>query len=259
MNEFILVDKSDGIAVITINRPDKLNSLNEEVLKELEKTLDELEDDNEIKVLLIRGAGDKAFVAGADIGELKELNKETGFNKSKRGQELFNRLEQLSKPVIAAINGYALGGGLELAMACDFRIASENAKLGQPEINLGIIPGYGGTQRLARIVGISKAKELIFLGDMIEAEEALRIGLINKVVPHEKLMEEAISFAKRLKEKPPLALKAAKKALREAVERGLTEGLSVERELFAELCETEDKREGMSAFLEKRKPHFRGK
>ncbi len=255
----IVEKREDGIAVVTINRPKVLNALNATVIDELEKCFTELKDDPQVKAVILTGAGDKAFVAGADISGLVELNPLQGKEFAERGQRVFNLIENLGKPVIAAINGYALGGGCELAMACTLRVASEKAKLGQPEVNLGIIPGYGGTQRLPRLVGKGRAMELILTGRMVDAQEAYQIGLVNKVVPHEKLMDEAIELAKTIMSKGPLAVKYAMEAVNRGLEVSLEEGLRIEADLFGICCATEDKTEGTKAFLEKRKPNFQGR
>jgi len=255
----ILIERKDELEVITINRPNVLNALNDETISELHRGLREIFKDEQVRVVILTGAGEKAFVAGADIGELKVCNALSGHRKSINGQRLLYHIENMEQVAIAAINGFALGGGCELALACDIRIASENAKLGQPEVNLGIIPGYGGTQRLSRLVGKGKAKELIFTGDMVEAAEALRIGLIEKVVPLAELMKTAEEMAAKIISKGPLAIKAAKRAINLGLDVDLKSGLEYEAMEFANICATEDKTEGTSAFLEKRKPDFRGK
>ncbi len=257
--ETLLVEKKDNIAIVTINRPKVLNALNKTVIEELEKCFKELQNDPEVGAVILTGAGDKAFVAGADISGLVELNPLEGKEFAEKGQAVFNLIENLGKPVIAAINGYALGGGCELAMACTIRIASEKAKLGQPEVNLGIIPGYGGTQRLPRLIGKGRAMELILTGRMVDAQEAYQMGLVNKVVPPEKLMDEAIEMAKTILSKGPLAVKYAMEAVNRGLEVSLEEGLRIEADLFGICCATEDKVEGTKAFLEKRKPNFQGK
>ena len=255
----ILIEKKDKLAVITINRPNVLNALNDETISELHLSLREISKEEQVRVVILTGTGEKAFVAGADIGELKVCDALSGHRKSVNGQRLLNHIENMEQVVIAAINGFALGGGCELALACDIRIASENAKLGQPEVNLGIIPGYGGTQRLARLVGKGKAKELIFTGDMVDAAEALRIGLVEKVVPPTELMKTAEEMAAKIISKGPLAIKAAKRAINLGLDVDLKSGLEYEAMEFSAICATEDKTEGTAAFLEKRKPNFKGK
>ncbi len=257
--ETLIVEKRENIAIVTINRPKVLNALNATVIEELEKAFTELKNDPEVGAVILTGAGEKAFVAGADISGLVELNPLEGKMFAEKGQAVFNLIENLGKPVIAAINGFALGGGCELAMACTIRIASEKAKLGQPEVNLGIIPGYGGTQRLPRLVGKGRAMELILTGRMVDANEAYQIGLVNKVVPPEKLLDEAIEMAKLILTKGPLAVKFAMEAVNRGLEVSLEDGLKIEADLFGMCCATEDKVEGTKAFLEKRKPNFKGK
>ncbi len=255
----ILLEKEDRLAVITINRPNVLNALNDQTISELHQCLREISREADVRVVILTGAGEKAFVAGADINELKVCDSLSGHRKSVNGQSLLNHIENMEQVVIAAINGFALGGGCELALACDIRIASENAKLGQPEVNLGIIPGYGGTQRLSRLVGRGKAKELIFTGDMVDAQEALRIGLVEKVVPLPELLKTAKEIAQKIISKGPLAIKAAKRAINLGLNVDLKSGLDYEAMEFSAICATEDKSEGTSAFLEKRKPDFKGK
>ncbi len=255
----ILIEKKDKLEVITINRPNVLNALNDETISELHRALREIFKDEQVRVVILTGAGEKAFVAGADIGELKVCDALSGHRKSINGQRLLYHIENMEQVAIAAINGFALGGGCELALACDIRIASENAKLGQPEVNLGVIPGYGGTQRMARLVGKGKAKELIFTGDMIDAAEALRIGLVEKVVPPAELMKTAQEMAAKIISKGPLAIKAAKRAINLGLDVDLKSGLEYEAMEFSAICATEDKTEGTAAFLEKRKPNFKGK
>jgi enoyl-CoA hydratase len=255
----ILIERKDKLEVITINRPNVLNALNDETISELHQALREIFKDEQVRVVIFTGAGEKAFVAGADIGELKVCDALSGHRKSINGQRLLYHVENMEQVAIAAINGFALGGGCELALACDIRIASENAKLGQPEVNLGIIPGYGGTQRMARLVGKGKAKELIFTGDMIDAAEALRIGLIEKVVPQTELMKIAEEMAAKIISKGPLAIKAAKRAINLGLDVDLKSGLEYEAMEFSAICASEDKTEGTAAFLEKRKPNFKGK
>jgi enoyl-CoA hydratase len=255
----ILIERKDKVEIITVNRPNVLNALNDETISELHQALREIFKDEQVMVVIFTGAGEKAFVAGADIGELKICNALTGHRKSINGQRLLYHIENMEQVAIAAINGFALGGGCELALACDIRIASENAKLGQPEVNLGLIPGYGGTQRLSRLVGKGKAKELIFTGDMIDAQEALRIGLVEKVVPLPELLKSAKDMAQKIIFKGPLAIKAAKRAINLGLDVDLKSGLEYEAMEFSAICATDDKTEGTAAFLEKRKPNFKGK
>lgn len=252
-------EKKDNIGVLTINRPDKLNAISTELTTELKQLLDEVENDKELRVLVVTGSGDKAFVAGADIQELVVRDAIMGRDVSRLRQELFSRLENLHVPVIGAINGYALGGGLELALACSIRISSDKAQYGAPEVKLGIIPGDGGTQRLPRLVGLGRAMEMILTGDFIDAEEAYRIGLVNKIVPHEELMETTLKLAKKIASRPPLAVRFAKDAVNRSQEGDLVSGYALESYLHALSCTTEDKKEGVSAFLEKRRGEFTGK
>ena len=256
----LLIDREENVAVLTINRPDKYNALNDDVVAEISSAMDELGADDGVRAIVITGAGDKAFISGADVGMLQDLEtSRDAVANSRRGQAMTLKVENLPKPVIAAINGYALGGGLELAMACDIRLASDTARLGQPEVGLGISPGYGGTQRLPRLVGRGMAKLLIFTGDMIDAQEALRIGLVQRVVPQGELLAEAKALAGKLATQPPLTLAACKEAINLGLEVDLERGLSIESLEFGILRSTEDYREGTSAFLEKRKPVFKGK
>jgi enoyl-CoA hydratase len=255
----LLVSVTDRIATVTINRPDKLNALNAQCKSELKEFFMKAKTDEKIGVVIVTGAGEKAFVAGTDIGELTALDVHSGKEFAERGQAIFDLIQHLGKPVIAAVNGYALGGGCELAIACHIRIASENAKFGQPEVNLGIIPGYGGTQRFARFVGVGKAAELILTGDQIDAQEAYRIGLVNKVVPPAELLPTAENIAGTILSKGQIAVRMALKAINANLEAPLSEGLRVEAALFGECCGTEDFKEGTKAFLEKRKPVFVGK
>ena len=251
--------KDDGIAVVTIDNP-PMNALTKDVSNELEKVFDELDEiKTKIKVIILTGAGEKAFVAGADIKEFPSLNPENSRDKLKSGKKRFLKIEEFERPIICAINGYCLGGGLELAMCCDIRFASDHVELGQPEINIGIIPGAGGTQRLARIVGEGIAKELIYTGRFIDAEEAKRIGLVNKVVPKEKLMDETFKLAKVIAGKPTLAIRAAKEVIHAGLSLTLGQGLNLELDRWSYLCGTEDKKEGATAFIEKRKPVFVGR
>jgi enoyl-CoA hydratase len=254
----LLVSVADRIATVTINRPDKLNALNAQSKSDLKEFFTQAKTDDAIGIVIITGAGEKAFVAGTDIGELTVLDVEGGKQFSEGGQSVFDLIQHLGKPVIAAVNGYALGGGCELAMACHIRLAAENAKFGQPEVNLGIIPGYGGTQRLARLVGIGKAAELIFTGNHVDAHDALRVGLVNAVFPGADLMPAAQAMAKTIISKGQIAIRMSLKALNASLETPLSEGLRVEAALFGECCGTEDFKEGTKAFLEKRKPAFSG-
>ncbi len=257
--ETLLYEVKDGIAYVTINRPKVLNALNDTVITELGQVFTAIKDDPQVKAVIITGAGEKAFVAGADITQLVDLNTQEGKAFAAKGQAVFNLIENLGKPVIAAINGFALGGGCELAMACTVRLASTRAKLGQPEVNLGIIPGYGGTQRLPRLVGKGRAMELVLTGRMVDAQEAYQMGLVNKVVEPEKLMEEAEALARTIMSKGPVAVKLAMEAVNRGLEVSLAEGLAIEADLFGICCSTEDKVEGTKAFLEKRKANFQGK
>jgi enoyl-CoA hydratase len=253
----ILQTASDRVAVVTINRPDKLNALNAATKADLKAVFSSLKNDNMIDVVVLTGAGEKSFVAGTDIAELAGLNAESGKEFSRKGQEVFDLIENLGKPVIAAVNGVALGGGCELALACHIRIASENARLGQPEVNLGIIPGYGGTQRLARLIGRGRAMEMILTGNPIDAHEALRIGLVNKVVSQQDLLSTAISIARTIASKGQVAIRLALKAVNMTQETTLSDGQRLEASLFGVCCETDDFSEGTLAFLEKRKPVFK--
>jgi enoyl-CoA hydratase len=255
----LLTRKSDGIGWITINRPDKLNAMNIKTIEELWAAFREFGDDPEVRTVIFTGAGEKAFIAGADISEFIHLDAEKGREYSRRGHELTTMIENFPKPVIAAINGYALGGGTEFALACHIRLASENAKLGQPEVRLGIIPGYGGSQRLARLVGKGKAMEMILSGRIIEAAEASEIGLVNKVVPATELLTAAEAMAKEIIKNAPLALAYSIEAISRGLDGTLAEGLEIEAEIFGRCCATEDFREGAKAFIEKRKPDFRGR
>lgn len=257
--ENIIYGVAEGIATITFNRPKALNALNADLLKELTAALDAVAGDEEIRVLVLTGAGQKAFVAGADITELATFNPLQAKLFGRQGQGTIGKLQALDIPVIAAVNGYALGGGSELALACDFIYASENAMFGLPEISLGIIPGFGGTQRLPRLVGINKAKEMIFTGKMVPAAEAAEIGLVNKVCAPEVLMEEVLKTAKAIAAKGKVALRAAKQAINNGINADLTTGCGIELDAFALCMASEDAREGTAAFLEKRKPVFKGR
>ena len=255
--ENLIIEIEDGITTLTINRPKTLNALNTDTLKELSRAFDELEGNPEVKVIILTGAG-KAFVAGADISEMREKNAVEGREFGLLGQSVFTKVENLSKPVIAAVNGYALGGGTELTLACDMIYASEKAKFGQPEVGLGVTPGFGGTQRLPRRVGLAMAKELIFTGRIIGAEEALRIGLANKVVPPESLMEEVRNLAKEIASKGQVSVRLAKAVMNRGMDTDINSALMLEADAFGLCFSTADQKEGMTAFLEKRKPQFRG-
>jgi len=259
MYKTLIYEKKENIGLLTINRPEKLNAISNELISELKNLLDKIENDEELRVLMVTGAGDKAFVAGADIKELVDRDANQGRKVSQERQEIFSRIENLTVPVIAAVNGYALGGGLELALACSIRICSEKAQFGAPEVKLGIIPGDGGTQRLPRLVGLGRAMELILTGDFIDAQEAYRIGLVNKVLPQEELMDKATELAKKIASRPPLAVRFAKEAVNRSQEGEAASGFALESYLHALSCTTEDKKEGVSAFLEKRKGKFKGK
>ena len=256
--ETILVEKRDRVAILTINRPEKRNALNIKTREEGAAALEELRADDQIRVVVITGAGDRSFIAGADISEFAGRTAITQRDVM-LGRSLFTAIDLFPKPVIAMINGYCLGGGCELALACDLRIASETASFGQPEINLGIIPGGGGTQRLTRLVGEGKAMELILTGDIIDARTAYQIGLVNMVVPAAELEAKTMDVANRIAEKRPIALRLAKEAIKTASRSLLDEGLRREIDLFALCFSTEDKEEGVRAFLEKRKPDFKGR
>lgn len=256
--KFMKFNNEGGIGWARFNRPEKLNALNQEVLSDLDAIVALCEKDDSVRVLVLTG-NEKAFVAGADIGEMAKGDIGVAYEQTDLTMRVQERLADLPKPTIAAISGYALGGGCEVALCCDFRIAADNAMMGLPEIGLGIIPGGGGTQRLPRLVGLSSAAELIMLGGMIKAEKAERIGLVNKVVPVGDLEEEVKAFAGKLMEKSSIALRAAKTAMRKGLNCSLKEGLQIEQDLFSMLFGTEDQKEGMAAFLEKRKPAFKGK
>ena len=255
----VILEKEAHLAIVTINRPKALNALNSETLKDLDTVIEDLENDKDIYAVILTGAGDKSFVAGADIAEMKDLNEEQGKEFGILGNNVFRRLENLNQPVIAAISGFALGGGCELSLACDIRIASEKAKFAQPEAGLGITPGFGGTQRLPRVVGLGKAKELIYTGDIIRADEALRIGLVNKVVPLENLIEEAKALAAKIIANAPIAVQLCKDAINRGTQVDIDKAIIIEAEDFGKCFSSEDQTEGMTAFLERREKSFQNK
>lgn len=259
MYQTLLTDLQDGTLVITINRPDKLNALNKDVIEELGKVMDEVYNNAEIKTAILTGAGEKAFVAGADISEFTVLDEDGGAELARRGQQgVFDKIENCPKPVIAAVNGFSLGGGCELAMSCHFRLASENAKFGQPEVNLGLIPGYGGTQRLTQLIGKGKSMELMMTADMIGADEAKALGLVNHVVPQAELLAKTKEIAQKIHTKAPVAIAKVIACVNDAA-KGDANGFANEIKRFGECFATEDMREGTGAFLEKRKAIFKGK
>lgn len=256
--EFLTCDIEQHVAVVTINRP-PVNPLNSKVFKELVTIFNELEENSQVRVIILTGSGEKAFVAGADINEMADLDLVGMMNMNRVSREAFSKIENASKPVIAAINGLALGGGLELALACDLRICSEKAKFAFPEVGLGIIPGGGGTQRLQKIVGQGIAKELLYFGDMFDANRALELHIVNKVVPGEELLATAKQWAEKLTQKPPVALRMLKIAVNAGSNADLETGLTLEASSFANAFSTEDRKEGLKAFVEKRKPVYVGK
>ncbi|NLU24940.1 MAG: short-chain-enoyl-CoA hydratase [Clostridiales bacterium] len=249
----VLLEKKEHIAIATINRPQALNALNSEVLTDLDELVAEVTADKDIYALILIGAGEKAFVAGADIGEMSGLTKEGGEAFGEHGNGVFRKIETLPIPTVAAVNGFALGGGCELSMSCDIRICSENAVFGQPEAGLGITPGFGGTQRLARLVGAGMAKQMIYTAKNIKADEALRIGLVNAVYPAEELMAQAEKLAGAIAKNAPIAVRACKKAINEGLQVDMDQAVVIEEKLFGSCFETADQKEGMGAFLEKRK------
>jgi len=257
--KLIIYEKSEGIATITLNRPEALNAFSKEVVPEIMQALEDVKNDESVRVVVLTGAGEKAFSAGADIKAMVGMNALKARELSLMGEKLCVALESLEKPVIAAINGYAFGGGMEVSMACDIRIASENALMGQTEINIGLIPGWGGTQRLTRLVGVGKTKELVFTGKRIDAKTAEQLGIVNMVVPAEKFKETVRQFALDLASKAPVALKVAKALINKGADIGLESALALEREGFGVVASTEDLQEGVKAFTEKRKPTFKGK
>lgn len=256
--ENILCEMRGRIALVTINRPKVLNALNRQTMVELKAVVEQLALSRETGAVILTGSGEKAFVAGADIAEMQSMSALEGRDWGKFSQSVFNSIENLSQPVIAAVNGYALGGGCELAMSCDIRIASENARFGQPEVLLGVIPGFAGTQRLPRLVGKGRAKELLFTGEQIDAAEALRIGLVNRVTPKETLLETAFAMAETILSRGPVAVKLCKAAVNEGLDMDFESAQAYEAEAFGLCFATTDQKEGMKAFVEKRKPQFTG-
>ncbi len=254
----LIICKEDNVCIVTINNPQSMNALNSEVLSELDKAFTNIEQDHDIDVVILTGEG-RAFVAGADISQMSTMNASEGKDFGEQGSKLFRKIELLPKPVIAAINGFALGGGCELALACDIRISSSKAKLGQPEVGLGITPGFSGTQRLPRIVGEGRAKELIYTAKAITADEAYRIGLVNKVVEPEQLIDSAISMAKTIAKNAPIAVKLSKEAINRGMQTDIDSGIAIENNLFALCFSTQDQKEGMSAFIEKRTAEWKKK
>jgi enoyl-CoA hydratase len=256
MQNVVLTEHRDAVAIVTINRPDKLNALNHDVLTALESTIRTLESDRSVRCIVITGAGPKAFVAGADIAQLHEQDAQSGRLFAEIGQRVMTAIERCGKPVIAAVNGFALGGGCELAMACHMRFAADTARFGQPEINLGIIPGYGGTQRLTRLIGQANAIEFILTGDMINAQDAHRLGLVNRVYPAAELLESTLTVAAALAAKAPLALTGCLEAVLAASDTSMQDGMYTEASIFGRVCGTSDFKEGTQAFLEKRAATF---
>ena len=256
--EYVRVEWDGELAIVSIDRQDKLNALNAQVVREIGEVFSSLRDDDNVRGVILTGAGQKAFVAGADIGELATMNSVTGVRVSRDGQDVFRAIERFPKPVLAAVGGYALGGGCELALACHMRIASSSARFGLPEVGLGIIPGYGGTIRLARLIGLGRAIELTLTGDMVDAERAETIGLVISVVEPDALMEEAKSLLRRVTKNGPVAIRMALESIYRGLDTATAEALDFESSLFGLLASTDDMREGMEAFLEKRKPDFKG-
>ena len=257
--ETLIVETRDGVAVVTVNRPDKLNALSDLTMDELGHAFESLAEDEAVRGVILTGAGEKAFVAGADIGELATQSPVEGRERSIRGQRVLDRIEGLGKPVVAAVNGFALGGGCELALACHVRVAAEGARMGTPEVKLGIMCGYGGTQRLPRLVGKGRALEMLLTGEMVDAQEALRIGLVNRVVPKDKLLAEAESLLRKMLANGPVSLRFTLGAVNDGLEMPLDEAQRAEATLFGLICSTGDMKEGTKAFLEKRPPKFQGK
>jgi len=259
MSDNITLEIQGPIAVLTINRPEKRNAVNNQTVEDIDAALEKIEKNPDLRVMILTGAGEKAFVAGADVNELAKRDTLLGRTETRRRQEVYTRIEQLEIPSIAAVNGWAVGTGLEIAMACSMRVASEKARLGQPEVKLGITPGAGGTQRLPRLVGMGRALEMILTGDPVSAEEAKAMGLVNRVVPHDQVMAESKKLAETIAARPRLAIQYSKAAILRYADGSLSEGLDHESYLHALSCGTEDKQEGVAAFLEKRDPKFTGR
>ena len=257
--KFVRVEWDQELAIVTVDRPEKMNALNAEVIAELGRVFQDLADDGDVRGVILTGAGEKAFVAGADIGELATMDAMTGVQVSRQGQEVFQAIERFPRPVLAAVGGYALGGGCELALSCHMRIASENARFGLPEVGLGIIPGYGGTVRLARLVGLGRAVEMTLTGEMMKANRAESLGLVSRVVPREHLMEEAKTLLRKVTGNGPLAVQKALESVYNALDVSTREAMAFESSLFGLMASTEDMKEGMTAFLEKRPAEFRGR
>lgn len=260
--EFIKVKMDEAVALITISRPpgNKVNVLTAKAMQELDQSMDDCIKDDQVKAVVITGEGPYTFVAGADIKEIAKIgSRDQAVELARKGQAVFNKIENMDKPVICAVNAVCVGGGMELAMACHMRIASDRAKFGQPEILLGIIPGFGGTQRLVRLCGAAKAREILLTGDQISAKDALEIGLVNQVVPEGRLLKESVGLAKKIASRPQIAARLIQKAVREGSEKNLQEGLELEARLFGDISETSDMREGVQAFIEKRQPKFQNR
>src|SRR5690606_38024192 len=257
--EYVRIERSDGIAVVMVNRPEKLNALNADTVAELDRAFHALAADDSVRAVIVTGAGEKAFVAGADIAELAQMGPLSGVRVSRQGQDTFRFLEAMPKPVIAAVNGYALGGGLELALACHLRVASENARFGLPEVGLGIMPGYGGTVRLARLVGLGRAVEMVLTGEMVPAERTREMGLVSAVVPQPALLPGAKALLRRVTRNGPVAIRLALESIYRALDSPAPTALEHEAALFGLLATTADMKEGLAAFLEKRKPDFAGR